>query len=106
MSLKLSQRDVERRVVENSAAYEARLEEMTRWRPDAPGKLREAAELADRHYRLGAVPLATYVELQKQYLEAVEAILDTKRDALQSAQELEILAGVSLYKAEAAQKGQ
>src|SRR5882672_394178 len=105
-SLKLSQRDVERKVVENSAAYEARLEEMTRWKPDAAGKLREAAELADRHYRLGAVPVATYVELQKQYLEAVEAILNTKRDALQAAQELEILTGVSLYKAEAEGKGQ
>jgi cobalt-zinc-cadmium efflux system outer membrane protein len=88
-------------VVENSTAYEARLEEMSRWRADAASKLREAAELADRHYRLGAVPVATYVELQKQYLEAVEAILDTKRDALQAAQELEILTGLSLYKVEA-----
>ncbi len=105
-SLKLSQRDVERKVVENSAAYEARLDEMTRWKPDAAGKLREAAELADHHYRLGAVPVATYVELQKQYFDAVEAILDTKRDALQAAQELEILTGVSLYKAEAEGKGQ
>ena len=86
------------KVVENAVAYEARLAEMARWRPDAAEKLREAAELADRHYRLGAVPLATYVELQKQYLEAVEAILDTKRDALQAAQELEILTGLSLYK--------
>jgi len=103
-SLRLAQREVERKVVENSAAYEARLDEMTRWRPDAAGKLREAAELADRHYRLGAVPVTTYVELQKQYLEAVEAILDTRRDALQAAQELEILTGASLYKAEPASK--
>jgi len=97
-SLRLSQREIERKVVENSAAYESRLEEMSRWRADAASKLKEAAELADRHYRLGAVPVATYVELQKQYLEAVEAILDTKRDALQAAQELEILTGLTLYK--------
>jgi cobalt-zinc-cadmium efflux system outer membrane protein len=97
-SLRLAQRDLERKVVENAAAYEARIEEMSHWRPDSANKLREAAELADRHYRLGAVPVATYVELQKQYLEALEAILDTKHDALQAAQELEILTGLSLYK--------
>ncbi len=105
-SLRLTQREVERKVVENSTAYEARMEEMSRWRADAASKLREAAELADRHYRLGAVPVATYVELQKQYLEAVEAILDTKRDALQAAQELEILTGLTIYKIGAPTSGQ
>jgi cobalt-zinc-cadmium efflux system outer membrane protein len=105
-SLRVTQREVERKVVENAAAYEARLEEMSRWRADSASKLREAAELADRHYRLGAVPVATYVELQKQYLEAVEAILDTKRDALQAAQELEILTGMTLYKVAPTGSGQ
>jgi cobalt-zinc-cadmium efflux system outer membrane protein len=55
---------------------------------------RDAAELADRHYRLGAVPVSTYVELQKQYLEAVEALLETKEEALKAAQELELLTGL------------
>ena len=45
---------------------------------------------------LGAVPIGTYVELQKQYLEAVEALLDTRREALESAQNLEHLTGLSL----------
>jgi cobalt-zinc-cadmium efflux system outer membrane protein len=105
-SLALTQREVERKVIENATAYEAKLAEMAHWRSDAPEKLREAAELADRHYRLGAVPLATYVELQKQYLEAVGAMLDTKKDALQAAQELEILTGNSFYKVEAPKKDQ
>jgi cobalt-zinc-cadmium efflux system outer membrane protein len=105
-SLRLAQREVERKVVENAAAYEARLDEMSHWKPEASGKLREAAEVADRHYRLGAVPVATYVELQKQYLEAVEAILDTKHDALQAAQELEILTGLSFLKAAATKSSQ
>jgi len=105
-SLRLAQRDVERRIVANAAAYEARLEEMGWWKKDAAVKLREAAELADRHYRLGAVPVATYVELQKQYLEAVEAILDTTKDALHAAQELEILTGLSLYKSGSAEKSE
>jgi len=42
------------------------------------------------------VPIATYVELQKQYLEAVEALLDTKTEALEAGQGLELLTGVSL----------
>ena len=94
-SLLLTQRDTERRVTENALALQVKLEEMSKWRPDSAQKFREAAELADRHYRLGAVPISTYVELQKQYLEAIEAMLDTKKEALESAQTLEQLTGVS-----------
>ena len=57
---------------------------MAKWRPESVAEFRQAAELADRHYRLGAVPIATYVELQKQYLEAVEALLETRREALEA----------------------
>jgi cobalt-zinc-cadmium efflux system outer membrane protein len=35
------------------------------------------------------------VELQKQYLDAVEALLDTKREALEAAVQLELLTGLS-----------
>jgi cobalt-zinc-cadmium efflux system outer membrane protein len=69
---------------------------MAKWRPDSAQHFKEAAEVADRHYRLGAVPIATYVELQKQYLEAVEALLDTKTEALEAGQQLELLTGLSL----------
>ncbi|HEV8712916.1 MAG TPA: transporter, partial [Candidatus Binatia bacterium] len=58
---------------------------------------RKAAELADRHYRLGAVPIAAYVELQKQYLEAIEALLDTRREALDAGQQLELLTGLDIH---------
>jgi cobalt-zinc-cadmium efflux system outer membrane protein len=69
---------------------------MARWRPDSVRKFQEAAALADRHYRLGAVPIATYVELQKQYLDAVDALLSTRRETLEAAQELQRLTGVDL----------
>jgi cobalt-zinc-cadmium efflux system outer membrane protein len=68
---------------------------MDRWGADSVEEFRNAAELADRHYRLGAIPLSTYVELQKQYLEAVEALLDTQKEALEAAQKLELLSGVA-----------
>lgn len=96
MSLATAQRDVERKVVAAVLTYEAKLAEMAKWRPDSVAHFKSAAELADRHYRLGAVPVATYVELQKQYLEAVESLLETKDEALTAAMQLELLTGLPL----------
>lgn len=94
-SLLVARRDVERKVLEAVGTYESKLREMGRWRPDAEEHFREAADLADRHYRLGAVPVSVYVELQKQYLEAVEGLLDTKKEALEAARNLELLTGLA-----------
>jgi len=96
VSLKVSEREIERRVVEAAITYETKLREIARWRPDSVQQFKEAAELADRHYRLGAVPIATFVELQKQYFEAVESLLDTKKEALEAAQQLELLTGLPI----------
>ena len=95
-SLYVTQREVERNVAGQAIRYAARLNQMSKWRPDAVEQFREAATLADRHYRLGAVPIATYVELQKQYLEAVRALLDTRKEALEAGQQLEVLTGLPL----------
>lgn len=92
--LEAARRDVELQVLTAARRYEARREEMGRWREESIAAFREAAELADRHYRLGAVPSTTYVELQKQYLDAVESLLDTRRDALAAAVELEQATGL------------
>lgn len=96
VSLNVAEREVQRQVVEAALTYETKLREMAKWRPDSVQHFQEAAEVADRHYRLGAVPIATYVELQKQYLEAVEGLLDTKREALEAAARLELLTGLPL----------
>lgn len=90
-SLFVSQRSVERQVREQLAVYQTKVEEMNRWRAEAPKSLREAAELGDRNYRMGALPIATYTELQRQYLDAMEALLDTKAEAWQAALELQAL---------------
>jgi cobalt-zinc-cadmium efflux system outer membrane protein len=95
VSLNVTAREIERKVVEAALTYETKVCEMAKWRPDSVEHFREAAELADRHYRLGAVPISTYVELQKQYLEAVESLLDTKKEALEAAQNLELLTGLT-----------
>ena len=93
-SLLLMRREIERKVAEAAAAYKERRTEMDKWRADAPKHFRDAAELADRHYRVGAVPVQTYIELQEKYLEAVEGLLDTKAKALEAAQQLELLTGM------------
>ena len=95
-ALDVAQRDVERKVSEAFLQYSARTGELSRTRPDAAQDFRETADLADRHYRLGAVPLATYIEMQKQYLETLEALLDTKRSALEAGEQLHLLTGRSL----------
>jgi cobalt-zinc-cadmium efflux system outer membrane protein len=96
VSLSLMEREIQRKILEAALTYETKVREMSQWRPDSVQHFREAAELADRHYRLGAVPISTYVELQKQYLEAVEGLLDTRKEALAAAGQLELLTGVPL----------
>lgn len=90
-----TEREMERAVIAATRAYGAKRAEIARWSPDSVVKFREAAALADRHYRLGAVPLATYIELQTAYLDAVEALLDTHQEALDVAQQLERLTGLA-----------
>ena len=93
-SLAAAQRDLDRRVATAVRTYEAQLSALARWRGDAVTHFREAAETADRHYRLGAVPVATYVELQRQYMDAVNALLATRREALEAAAQIETLTGL------------
>ena len=99
-SLLATQREVERRVTQSAATFEAKREQIAKWQVDTIAKFREAAKLADRNYRLGAVALPVYLETQKQYLEIVGALQDMKKNALQAAQELEILTGLRLYREE------
>jgi cobalt-zinc-cadmium efflux system outer membrane protein len=96
VSFHVTEREIQRRVIEAALTYETKLREMAKWRPDSVQHFKEAAEVADRHYRLGAVPISTYVELQQQYLDAVEGLLDTKREALEAAAQLELLTGLEL----------
>lgn len=93
-TLLVTQRNVERQVVEKALTFRTKLGEIAKWRPDSVRQFKEAVALADRHYRLGAVPISTYVELQKQYLDAVEALLDTRREALEAGQDLQRLTGL------------
>lgn len=95
-AVEVARRELDRRVITAAQAFATKVSEAESWTPDAADKFREAAELADRHYRLGAVPIATYVELQNSYLEAVQALLDTQGEALAAGLQLEELTGLDL----------
>lgn len=100
VSLAVTGREVEKRVTQSAVTLQSKRAEIEAWKNGALSNLREATELADRNYRSGAVPLTTYVEIQKQYLEAISAFNDAKNDALEAAQTLEILTGQTLYREE------
>lgn len=92
----LADRELDRDVILAAQALQTKLAETARWKPETIAKFRDAAALADRHYRLGAVPIATYIELQTSYLDAVESLLDTRAEALEAALRLEQLTGLTL----------
>ena len=95
-SLRVAHREMERELMEKISGYSARFAALSRWRHDTIAQLRDAAELGDRHYRLGAVPIATYVELQEKYLEAVEAYFDLQKEGYAAAQQVQLLTGLPL----------
>ena len=94
--MQVTHRNLERDVTVAAQTYELKRACWAEWKPDSVEKFREAAATADRHFRLGAVPLGTYVELQNSYLDAVEALLDTQRELQEAAQQLEQLTGINL----------
>ena len=98
----VAQRELEREVLLAAQAFKIKSAEVRKWAPDSVRKFRESAELADRHFRLGAVPIATYVELQNSYLDAVEALLATQRESLEAGLKLQQLTGVGLRPSEVA----
>lgn len=90
-SLSHVDREITATLGESYRFYADRLHDLSRWRLDSLRHFREAAEMADRRFRLGAVPIAVFVEMQEKYVEAVEAYLEAQRDALGAALTLETL---------------
>jgi len=86
-------RDLERDLSVARGAYLSELEALSRWRPESEKQFQEASEEADRHYRLGAVPAATYVEMQRGYLDALDALVESRRNAWKHRMEIDRLIG-------------
>lgn len=95
-SLFLVRLKTEQAVMEQWLAYRLKSEELGRWQTNSLQRFHQAAELGDRHYRLGSLPIATYIELQREYLDALDSILGLRGDALASLQQLEVLTQTDL----------
>ncbi|MBK8091605.1 MAG: TolC family protein [Verrucomicrobiaceae bacterium] len=91
-------RDLERDLAIERSAYLAELEALARWRPESEKQFAEAAKEADEHYRLGAVPAATYVEMQRGYLDAIDSLIESRRNAWQHRMTIERLTGTPIGK--------
>ena len=89
-------RDLERDLAVARSAYLSELDALSRWRPESEKQFSDAAAEADRHYRLGAVPAATYVEMQRGYLDAMDSLIESRRNAWKHRMEIERLTGTSL----------
>ncbi|MDZ7283084.1 TolC family protein [Sphingomonas sanguinis] len=88
-----AERRILRDVFDQAAQYEAKREALAKWDANSPQRFAQAAADADRNYRLGAIPLTTYTQIQQSYVEAVNAVLDTRREALEALLQLRALNG-------------
>ena len=97
VSLDTAMREVERKIVTAADSYKKELKKLGENMPQLLGQLREAAKLADDNYRLGVLPISTYTEIQSQYLEGTDAVLNSRLDALRYLADLEYLSGEQLH---------
>jgi len=94
-ALSIAQREIERKVADALARYKTKLDEINRWRVDSIEHFRQAADLADQHYRQGAILVSNYVEMQKEYLEAEEAMINARKEAFEAWEALQVLIGAN-----------
>ena len=94
--------DLEKEIATAAAIYDTRREEIGDWKQDSIDAFREAAALADKHYRQGAVASAIYLELQQKYLDAVDTLLSAKAEAMEAMLRLEELTGSTINQSKGA----
>ncbi len=99
IALAVARRDLQRDLTVAAQTLAARLADLPPDPPAATARFRDAAALADRHYRQGAVPVSTYIELQHSYLEALATLYATQADTLDAALQLEALTGLTFIHA-------
>jgi len=95
-ALQVSRRELRKDLAEAMQSYKSSQSLMANRSRDEVDRFREAADLADRHYRLGAVPVSTYLSLQEAYLDVVDTITSTRADAARSAAKLTAITGMPM----------
>jgi cobalt-zinc-cadmium efflux system outer membrane protein len=95
--LAAAMRDLERQIMTAAHSYNQELKELGEDTPQLLEQLHDAAGLAGDNYRLGALPISTYTEMQLQYVDTIDAVLSSRMDALQNLSNLEYLSGEQLH---------
>ena len=88
-----AQRQLARDVFDQAAQYQAKRDALSRWDGGSVQRFDTAAAEADENYRLGAIPLTVYTQIQQSYVDATNAVLDTKREAIEALLQLRALNG-------------
>jgi outer membrane protein, heavy metal efflux system len=74
-------RTAESNLIQEYTTYQLILKQLEETPLEFIRRFHDAADLADRQYRLGAISAQTYLGMQQQYLELTEGILNTIREA-------------------------
>lgn len=88
-----ARRDVEAEIVRRYNGYMLARKRLKHFEKGYIKKMHDAADLADRHYRLGAVSVQTFMETQKQYLNAGKFYGEAVVAAHENLLDLELLTG-------------
>src|SRR5947208_3127934 len=89
-------RETDNNLAAEKLLYQERRDEIEQLTAQNVPELHESDQTRDRNYREGAVPLATYTELQKQYLDSIDAFTAAQAAAIDARQQLEQLTATRL----------
>lgn len=95
-AVKVAQNEVEKEVRSRATTLRLRSAELRSLSPKILSELKDSAKKAEEHYQSGAVPVATYLQVQQQYFEGVEAVTTTRVLAFDDTAALEFLTGLEL----------
>lgn len=91
-----ARRQVEREILRRIRDYRLHRKLAEELSADASAAFQESADLADRHYRLGAISTQLYLETQKEYLNLLRLRHETVLEAWKNLLDLEWLTGGKL----------
>lgn len=95
-ALQVTKRELRRDLAAALQDYRSSQELLAGRTRDESSKFRDSAEAADRHYRLGSVPVSTYLALQQAYLDVVDTMTSSRAEATKAASKLTALTGLPM----------
>ncbi len=91
-----ARRKIEQQVLQSYRAYSFQSDFLMKMSPAKINELKEAADLADRQFRLGTISAPLFIDMQEAYLKAFLIRQETKIEAWKSLLDLRLLSGGEL----------